>query len=53
MLNRYESFLFEGKIIEKKFADDLVKNCGGTIIESSVKDDIKRAEAILASRGNS
>lgn len=42
MLNRYEKFLFEGKIIEKKFADDLIKNCGGTIIESSVKDDIKK-----------
>lgn len=42
MLNNYEKFLFEGKIIEKKFADDLIKNCGGTIIESSVKDDIKK-----------
>lgn len=42
MLNRYERFLFEGKITEKNFADDLIKSFGGTVIESSVKDDIKK-----------
>lgn len=42
MLNPYRKFLNEGKEIEKKFATDLINNCGGKVIESSVQEDVKK-----------
>ena len=38
----YKQFLKEGKVTENRFANDLISNCGGEIIESSKQEDIKK-----------